>query len=783
MNFSALIQLPVLLGTLASACYADTLVLHDGRVVEGDVRGLLTGQDASMSDSAGNSITLSDVAATHFGSSKSEVDRTMLLSTFRTDAMSIRMTSALIEETKAPAKKGNNGKFLPPRLLTVVLEITNNDTRRQLEFKSHSLFNENYEFRMRDDVLNRVRHHAHGFYLARNGQAVRVDRVPPEENCRAIVVFEEPLPKTKYVILDLSPTLIEISGQPAPSKPILFFIPTLVFSTPESQLAALIAEKKDVVKTPNLFEPTATPTDLLHFVTQQSAFGKGEALLSFAQLQAEAGEGSTALAALLQAMMFEEERGYSYNWERAVRYASFILAALGEFEQATAMTNKSPHPESAMADFCLFLASKGDISNAVALARRISDVSEATKTLGTITYLQSLKMNEVFKILVQAVAIAQTAQESSEQESALINVVPRLVSIDLKYAENLALTSGFPSIEAIVSCEVARSQADSGKTELALATLNRALVLANKCNNEDVKESCLIQIATELSHQQYSDIAFTVAQSIKSDFSRKWTLLTVTETLASAGKLDEAIGLARTIRDEEWRGMALGRISKVQAQTGDFKDSVALARTIEDTRYREVTFGEIGVILTEMSLTEKGVAIVREIEDADRRAESLGDISKALAETGDFKSAVRIARTIENPTSESSSLDAIATLQIKAGETKAALDTLTQAILVSLEIKDSFDKDSALSDIATSLAKADIFAQAIDVALTISNSELRAMKIRDLSYYLSTELVSQDNFTIKDWRTSFRRVKNEFTDKESQIAELLVEASGHVDDR
>ena len=276
----------LLLISLPSLCLADVLVLSDGTLVEGDVQGLLTGKIKSIPGPDGKAVTLTDAAATHVGSTieqfqaelkaayafyaaeqqrkesdGDQLDFFDLSTTLQKKGLpfypgSIPVTKQL--DLKLRLKKhlksfssfrndriwlsaGAQGIFNSDEIhgrlsdefnfrlknLEIVCTAFNNDTRRFLLVRqSEGVSDTNYEYRLADDVENEVRRHSivpddHDQYWRLSD----MDRIKPGQFAGFLLTFEAPLPKTEYLILDVSKQMFEYGDKLAHPSAYRFLFP------------------------------------------------------------------------------------------------------------------------------------------------------------------------------------------------------------------------------------------------------------------------------------------------------------------------------------------------------------------------------------------------------------------------------------------------------------------------------------------------------------------------------------------------------------------------------
>jgi tetratricopeptide (TPR) repeat protein len=215
--------------SLASSTLADVLVLKNGTLIEGDVDSLLRGTNKAIQTPDGRSVGLSDAVATHLGVTAKELKAGIDRSSFISDRVRIDLVEAFIFETSANEKR--------EQFLQVNVNVTNRDERRYLNIETPGFFSNNYKWRLKDDVSNEVRKSGvTNDLLGELKLLSSLDRIKPEKTANGGTLFEPPLPKTEYLVLDLAPQMFEFNDRLAFIGTAFLLIPFDSVTTPESRL-------------------------------------------------------------------------------------------------------------------------------------------------------------------------------------------------------------------------------------------------------------------------------------------------------------------------------------------------------------------------------------------------------------------------------------------------------------------------------------------------------------------------------------------------------------------
>jgi formylglycine-generating enzyme required for sulfatase activity len=214
---------------LVKSSFADVLVLKDGTLIDGDVDSLLRGTNKAILTPDGRSVGLSDAVSTHLGVTAKELKAGIDRSSFISDGVRIDLVEAFIFETGEDEKR--------EQFLQLNVNVTNRDERRYLSIETPRFFSNNYRWRLKDDVANKVRE-SHGDRVGELELLSSLDRIEPEKTANGAILFEPPLPKTEYLVLDLAPQMFEFNERLAFIGTAFLLIPFDSISTPERRLLA-----------------------------------------------------------------------------------------------------------------------------------------------------------------------------------------------------------------------------------------------------------------------------------------------------------------------------------------------------------------------------------------------------------------------------------------------------------------------------------------------------------------------------------------------------------------
>lgn len=223
----------IITDTYASFIQADVLILKDGTPLSGNLQGLLSGMSSTVLLPDGRTITLNDSSTSHVGVKLDEIrssfrqDDFSYGSTFSDDQFFVGVRSVQVVNT------GETGK----RKLQIGLLVRNLNERRYLQVvgqpKSTS---DSYEYLLRDDARNEVRREAQRVSKKAHPNLSDLDRISPEAARFTLLTFETPLPKTRYLVLDISSDMFQVGAQRTHSGALRLLIPKDQVSFPEKRV-------------------------------------------------------------------------------------------------------------------------------------------------------------------------------------------------------------------------------------------------------------------------------------------------------------------------------------------------------------------------------------------------------------------------------------------------------------------------------------------------------------------------------------------------------------------
>jgi tetratricopeptide (TPR) repeat protein len=260
---------------------------------------------------------------------------------------------------------------------------------------------------------------------------------------------------------------------------------------------------------------------------------RADALMHIAEAQAKAGLGKEAVATTQEALRAARSKKDYDPW--GLRWTARALAEARHFPEALQIGQlHEKSREETLNEVATAQAKAGQISEAVRLARSISDGNKRNWALSAVASAQAEAGQ-----FPEALNVVRSIEPDSDRANALTNI--------------------------------AEAQVKAGQAAQAIGTLEEATQAARSIDAEAFRASTLARIATVQTKvglakegAATSQEALRIARSIKGELHRGMALITVGEEQLKAGQLseaaatlEEAIQVARSMNDERDRSFFL----------------------------------------------------------------------------------------------------------------------------------------------------------------------------------------------------------------------------------
>jgi tetratricopeptide (TPR) repeat protein len=305
--------------------------------------------------------------------------------------------------------------------------------------------------------------------------------------------------------------------------------------------------------------------------------------------------------------------------------------------------------------------------------------------------------------------------------------IPRILSRSSQLVKSVALEGArFENVENWLHILVISGEAST------------ALESARIIKNISYRSRALVSISRSLARAGKIDEALQVAdealESIRkideTDLLGSRMMFGIIEVMAKAGKTAEALASARKIGYPDFRSRAMFSIVEALGEAGRTdealqiaNEALALTRKIDDADLRSramvrivLTLEKIGRTDEALQVVQEALASAREAESSTYRFQAMANVVEALTKIGRTSEALATARVIDDAYSRSMLMAGIAGDLAKVNQKNEALQVANEGLASVRKIEDASPRAWATASIVEALGMAGKRDQALQVA-------------------------------------------------------------------
>jgi tetratricopeptide (TPR) repeat protein len=454
-----------------------------------------------------------------------------------------------------------------------------------------------------------------------------------------------------------------------------------------------------------------------------------------------------------------EQIAQSIEWssERAkvLKHLAIALAQAGQFTKAEQIAQSIEQDQTkaeAFSQLAIALAQAGQFTKAEQIAQSIEQDQTKAETFSqlAIALAQAGQFTKA-KRLIQSIRSSETQVEAlgqlvialiqAEQQSEAVKVFVEV--------RKTAQTIGNYKARIEAMSKLATALAHVEQKPEAVEVFAEARETAQFIEESKERDKVLCQLAVALAEVQYFTEAEQLAQSIEDYRDRAETLRQLAVALVQAGKhtnalttFAEAGEIDQAVESSGSQTKALRQLAFALAKVGQFSKAEQVTQAIKGSESRALIFKDLAVTLIQLGHRAEAMTFFKKAEEVAQISKSNSIFSKlalALIQTEQFTEAERVALIIERAESGALALNNIAIALIQAGQQLKAIALLLKAG----EIARNSKSNTALRQVARSLAEVGQFIEAEQAALAISFLESRSEALRELV----VALVQTEQFT------------------------------------
>jgi len=341
-----------------------------------------------------------------------------------------------------------------------------------------------------------------------------------------------------------------------------------------------------------------------------------------------------------------------------------------------------------------------------------------------------------------AVATANAIEDHENRSFAFISIVEAYANAG-SFSRAMTTAQQMEDAEgrAFALTYIASAQAKAGRKVDAEETLLTATTAARQIEDDyfrAAEQSRIVCIFADMA--EYSK-AIAFSDSIEDSYQQVYALNAVAVTMAKAGKREEAAMIfAKTIEiaDAAHSYPAFREIADSQSKVGMIAEAKATAeRMAADPQQQGSALRCVADTQRKAGLFQDAVTAAKKIPyyfALDSKSWALRDIAEAQAKQSLFADALATAECIEQPRYKAWAFGLIARIQADSGNLQGAKETFAHAISVADQMKDSDSgKPAAYSDVASSMAAAKMYDEAVKITEGIKDHWRKAAAQRDIA--------------------------------------------------
>src|SRR5919202_3739388 len=357
-------------------------------------------------------------------------------------------------------------------------------------------------------------------------------------------------------------------------------------------------------------------------------------------------------------------------------------------------------------------------------------------------------------------AAGQSTQDY--QAWAFLGILGHLAKVDqVKQTWKSAQAIRSPLEQSIAWSAIALKLVDMGEIPLALSIAQKIAAIPPVKDytpdwtqlNFGAKENALRDIALKLAQKRQFDAALQVVQGMTQSPQRATgstlefdifphpsikdtTLGEIAHELAIAGQFSQALQVANSIPDAEGKALALIAIATGLQKIGQHSQASKLLQDLPlpptPTKPNDYAASElishIAVALITTGQIDRAIQMAQSIPNDLTKETTLRDIGTQLAQIGQVESALKLVNNLKGEGSKGTVLHQVASKLVELGQLKRAFQMASSMGGSPSSLEES-EKDKLLAKIAEQFAGKGQRSQALQVAETIVDLELKAKTI------------------------------------------------------
>ena len=400
----------------------------------------------------------------------------------------------------------------------------------------------------------------------------------------------------------------------------------------------------------------------------------------------------------------------SNDWDNAYALWQIALECIKQdkfeigFEIALSIKDIN-HIEQACEEIALELIKKGEISMAVNILQRLTDIngycgSPYLSYLSTQLFSQN-KIEDASLLIEKAINCIPCVCEDYEKSQKYISIYAELIKQD--------------------------------KEKQAESMMEEALDFIQNIPDDNEKNSSMQHFATEMVKQGKIESGIEYARGITDDFFKCATLMAISSELREQGNieeasivLEEALESAWIIKKEKSKFLALKDISIELAKQGKTEKALECAQSIQNDFSKKRVLSGIVKELAKLRKISEALECANSINDDKNKSSAQKDICIELSKLGLIKDAYECSLNILDDSDKSKALNSIAS-ELAIQENWALCES------IGLEIPQILDRHNCWREIAKNTSEEKGWKNALQVVNQFQNAEVKMHYLKGLA--------------------------------------------------
>lgn len=447
-------------------------------------------------------------------------------------------------------------------------------------------------------------------------------------------------------------------------------------------------------------------------------YQRARALINLAQALTQAGKSDRANAILDRARQVALPITESRR-EGLLCELTKALAQAGQYDQAQQVAEAMTVDDTktaALSTLAGALARAKQYDRAGAVFGQARQVAEAitvddTKAAALCELVETLAHSALYD---QACQVAEAITVADTKAAALRELVETLAHAglyDRACQVTESITAEIIKVQALSNLALALAQA--GQSDRAYAIFHQGQQVADTITGNLSKGEALSELAGALAQAGQYDQAQQIASTIIDNSRRAWALSHMAGALARAAQYDQARQIISTITYDTAKAAAQRDLAEALCASKQYAQAREVVDAITADDAKAEAMRELTQALAQARLYDQAQQMADAIAVDEAKARAVSALAGAFARAGQYDRARQLVDAIKSPSLMAKALSALAGVLIETGQLELASAVFEQAQQATEAITDILSRADARRHLATILAQAGRYKDAL----------------------------------------------------------------------